>query len=92
MYDLDYARYFWRILFQMDQVMKKFRGRFCEKASSVYFFWDSFDMAIRLSSGHTEPGMEGAYHVQLSAAYDHPSLRVYIFPYEVIRAASDCFF
>ncbi len=62
-YNPDDAHRFWRILLQVDRVMKKFRGRFCGKASPMHFFWGSFDLATTRFSGRSAPLMESAYHV-----------------------------
>jgi hypothetical protein len=62
-YDADAVHRFWRILLRVDGVMKKFRGRFCGKASPVHFFWGSFDLATTRFSGHNAPLMQSAYHV-----------------------------
>ncbi len=62
-YDVEYAHRFWRVLLQVDRVMKAFRGRFCGKASPVHFFWGSFDLATTRFSGRSAPPNENAFHV-----------------------------
>jgi hypothetical protein len=59
-YDPDYANRFWRILVQVDRVMKEFRSRYIGKVSPVHFFWGSFDMAVTRFSGRTAPEHPGA--------------------------------
>jgi hypothetical protein len=62
-YNPEQARRFWRVLLQVDRVMKTFRGRFCGKASPVHFFWGSFDLAAARFSGRPAPLNEHAFHV-----------------------------
>lgn len=62
-YDPEYAHRFWRVLLQVDHVMKIFRGRYCGKASPVHFFWGSFDLATTRFSGRSAPLIQTAYHV-----------------------------
>jgi hypothetical protein len=62
-YDPESALRFWRVLLQVDRVMKVFRGRFCGKASPVHFFWGSFDLNATRFSGRRAPLMDHAYHV-----------------------------
>ena len=50
-YDPEQAQQFWRVLVQVDRVMKQFRSRFIGKCSPVHFFWGSFDMAVTRFSG-----------------------------------------
>jgi hypothetical protein len=54
-YDAEAAQRFWRILLQVDRVLKRFRGRFLGKASPVHFFWGSFDLAATRFSGRPAP-------------------------------------
>jgi hypothetical protein len=62
-YNPEDAHRFWRVLLQVDRVMKEFRGRFCGKASPVHFFWGSFDLATTRFSGRGAPPNENAFHV-----------------------------
>src|ERR1700751_4370294 len=54
-YDAHYAQQFWRVLVDVDRVLKQFRSRFLGKASPVPFFWGSFDMAVTRFSGRLAP-------------------------------------
>src|SRR5262249_9810113 len=54
-YDPVYAQRFWRVLLQVDRVLKEFRTGFTGKASPVHFFWGSFDLAVTRFSGRTAP-------------------------------------
>lgn len=54
-YDAEYAKRFWRILLQVDRLMKRFRAPFLGKVSPVHFFWGSFDMAVTRFSGRIAP-------------------------------------
>jgi hypothetical protein len=54
-YDREAANRCWRLLFQADRVLKRFRSRFLGKASPVHFFWGSFDLAMTRFSGRPAP-------------------------------------
>lgn len=54
-YDAEYVNRFWRILVQVDTVLKDYRGRFKGKSSPVHLFWHSFDLAVTRFSGHSAP-------------------------------------
>jgi hypothetical protein len=58
-YDADYAQRFWRVLLQVDRVLKQFRTRFLGKVSPVHFFWGSFDHAVTRFSGRRAPPHPG---------------------------------
>ncbi len=58
-YDRDYAKRFWRILHQSNEVFAHFRTGFLGKASPVHFFWGSFDLAVTRFSGRTAPRHPG---------------------------------
>jgi Family of unknown function (DUF5996) len=58
-YDADAAQRCFRILAQVDRVMKQFRGRFLGKCSPVHFFWGSFDLACTRFSGRRAPRHPG---------------------------------
>jgi hypothetical protein len=58
-YDPVYVRRFWRVLLQVDRVLKTFRTAFIGKASPVHFFWGSFDMAVTRFSGRRAPRHPG---------------------------------
>jgi len=54
-YDAEYAQRFWRILLQVDRILKRFRTGFLGKSSAVHFFWGSFDLAVTRFSGRRAP-------------------------------------
>jgi hypothetical protein len=58
-YDPEQANRFWRALYQVDRVFKRFRTRFIGKSSPVHFFWGSFDLAVTRFSGRTAPKHPG---------------------------------
>ncbi|HEY9668000.1 MAG TPA: DUF5996 family protein [Coleofasciculaceae cyanobacterium] len=58
-YDPEYAQRLWRILVQVDRIMKVFRSRFIGKCSPVHFFWGSFDLAVTRFSGRRAPEHPG---------------------------------
>jgi len=55
----DAARRFWRVLVQVDRILKEFRGRFLGKCSPVHFWWGAFDMSCTRFSGRTAPPHPG---------------------------------
>jgi hypothetical protein len=59
-YDAEYVNHFWRILQQVDRLLKLFRSRFIGKVSPVHFFWGSFDMAVTRFSGCSAPELNSA--------------------------------
>jgi uncharacterized protein DUF5996 len=74
-YDADYAARFWRVLLDVDRVLKQFRTGFIGKSSPVHFFWGSFDMAVTRFSGRPAPphpgGAPGLSDVVMREAYSH---------------------
>jgi Family of unknown function (DUF5996) len=73
-YDAVYAHRFWRLLVEVDSVLKQFRSTFIGKASPVHFFWGSFDMAVTRFSGRPAPPHPGAAGVADNVtreAYSH---------------------
>lgn len=54
-YDADAVTRFWRMLVQVDRVMKDFRARFIGKCSPVHLFWGAMDLAVTRFSGRTAP-------------------------------------
>lgn len=58
-YDAESATRFWRLLIQVDRVLKRFRGRFLGKASPVHFWWGAFDLAATRFSGRRAPPHPG---------------------------------
>lgn len=73
-YDPEYAQRHWRVLVQVDRVLKKFRSQFIGKVSPVHFFWGAFDMAVTRFSGQRAPEHQGVPNVGRSVmveAYSH---------------------
>jgi len=74
-YDADYAGRFWRVLLDVDRVLKQFRTGFIGKSSPVHFFWGSFDMAVTRFSGRRAPphpgGAPGLSDAVMREAYSH---------------------
>jgi hypothetical protein len=54
-YDADAVTRFWRMLVQVDRVLKDFRARFIGKCSPVHLFWGAMDLAVTRFSGRTAP-------------------------------------
>ena len=59
-YDAEYAHDFWLLLVHVKRVFTEFRSRFIGKASTVHFFWGSFDLAVTRFSGRAAPLYPGA--------------------------------
>ena len=59
-YDPEAAHRFWRVLAQVDVVMKRHRARFAGKVSAVQFFWGSFDLALTRFTGRRVQPPENA--------------------------------
>ncbi|WP_114944968.1 DUF5996 family protein [Microvirga calopogonii] len=74
-YDRDAAHRFWRVLIQVDRVLKLFRSGFLGKSSPVHFFWGSFDLAVTRFSGRSAPlhpgGVPGLPDDVTREAYSH---------------------
>ena len=74
-YDAEYANRFWRVLVQVDRVLKQFRTGFIGKGSPVHFFWGSFDLAVTRFSGRRAPphpgGAPGLSDAVMREAYSH---------------------
>ncbi|AMO22370.1 DUF5996 family protein [Ramlibacter tataouinensis] len=58
-YDGDAVRRYWRILLQVDRVLRTFRARFRGKSSPVHFFWGAMDLAVTRFSGRAAPPHPG---------------------------------
>ncbi len=69
-YDPVYVHRFWRILVQVDTVLKRYRSFFLGKSSPVHFFWGSFDLALTFFSGRRAPERPGADRITREA-YSH---------------------
>lgn len=74
-YDAEAANRCWRVLAQVDRVLKRFRGHFLGKASPVHFFWGSFDLAATRFSGRPAPrhpgGAPNCPDYVMEEAYSH---------------------
>jgi len=78
-YDSDYAHRFWRVLVNIDTVLKEFRARFIGKCSPVHFFWGSFDLAVTRFSGRRAPERPTADPIT-KEAYSHEVISVGFWP------------
>jgi hypothetical protein len=74
-YDGEWANRLFRALVRIDDLFKRFRGRFLGKASPVHFFWGGFDLAVTRFSGREAPPHPGGIpHVAdwvMREAYSH---------------------
>jgi hypothetical protein len=68
-YDPIQATRFWRILVQIERVLKTARCQFVGKCSPVHFFWGSFDLAFTRFSGKPAPPRDGPAFMR--DAYSH---------------------
>jgi hypothetical protein len=59
-YEPEWANRFWRVLSQVDLVLKDYRSRFRGRTSPVHFFWGSFDLAITRFNGNAVTPPPGA--------------------------------
>jgi hypothetical protein len=78
-YDATWVERWWRVLSQVDGVLKEFRGEFLGKCSPVHFFWGSFDLAVTRFSGRRAPPREGADAITREA-YSHEVISVGFWP------------
>jgi hypothetical protein len=69
-YDRDYIHRYWKILLEIDTVMKEFSGRFYGKTSPVQLFWHSMDLVLTRFSGKRAPELKGASISDMDA-YSH---------------------
>jgi hypothetical protein len=68
-YDPVFARRFWRILAQVEEVFTRGRCSFVGKCSPAHFFWGSLDLAVTRFSGRRAPPREGPAFMR--DAYSH---------------------
>jgi hypothetical protein len=69
-YDPVYARRFWQILVQTENILKQYRSPFLGKSSPIHFFWGSFDLALSFFSGRRAPERLGTDRITREA-YSH---------------------
>src|ERR1700682_2206659 len=59
-YEPEWANRFWRVLSQVDLLLKAHRSRYRGRTSPVHFFWGSFDLANTRFSGRPAAQPPGA--------------------------------
>jgi hypothetical protein len=59
-YEPEWANRFWRVLSQVDLVLKDHRSRYRGRTSPVHFFWGSFDLANARFSGRAAEAPAGS--------------------------------
>jgi hypothetical protein len=59
-YEPEWANRFWRVLSQVDLLLKEHRSRFRGRTTPVHFFWGSFDLANTRFSGRPADPPPGA--------------------------------
>jgi hypothetical protein len=78
-YDAEAVGRWWRIVRQLDVLLKQFRGGFVGKCSPVHFFWGSFDLCVTRFSGRPAPARPGADRIT-RLAYDQEVSSVGFWP------------
>lgn len=78
-YDREFVHRYWRILVGVDEVFRRFRGRFVGKCSPVHFFWHSFDLAVTRFSGRAVEAAGDADPVSREA-YSHEVISAGFWP------------
>jgi hypothetical protein len=67
-YEPEWANRFWRVLSQVDMLLKDHRARFRGRTTPVHFFWGSFDLALTRFSGRAaEPPPGAGFLARMSA-------------------------
>ena len=67
-YEPEWVNRFWRVLSQVDLVLKDHRSRYRGRTSPVHFFWGTFDLALtRFSGRFVEPPPRSGRIERLSA-------------------------
>jgi hypothetical protein len=101
-YDADYANRFWRVLLQVDMILKEHRAPFRGRHTPVQFFWGSFDLAYARFSGRpaTPPSDDIIMRVAMDAQeicagfwpgdarFPEPAFWCYAFPKPAFLEAS----
>jgi hypothetical protein len=59
-YEPEWANRFWRVLSQVDLVIKEHRSRYRGRTSPVHFFWGTFDLAYSRFNGRPATPPPGA--------------------------------
>jgi hypothetical protein len=67
-YEPEWANRFWRVLSQVDIVLKDHRSRYRGRTSPVHFFWGSFDLANTRFSGRAAKPPPGAGLIERKSA------------------------
>ncbi len=67
-YEPEWANRFWRVLAQIDLVLKDHRSRFRGRTSPVQFFWGTFDLANSRFSGRAVEPPPGAGLIERKGA------------------------
>jgi len=78
-YDPQQVAALWRILINVDAILKEFRSGFIGKVSPVHFFWGSFDLAVTRFSGRRAPERPTA-DAMTREAYSHEVSSVGFWP------------
>ena len=74
-YDSDAAHRFWKMLVNIDRVLKEFRSGFLGKSSPSHFWWGGFDLACTRFSGRPAPlhpgGIPNCPDYVMTEGYSH---------------------
>ncbi|MDX1365082.1 MAG: DUF5996 family protein [Arenibacter latericius] len=69
-YDKEAVHKAWRILVQVDMVLKEFRGKSYSKTCPVHIYWHHLDLVVTRFSGKEGPALDSASQVEREA-YSH---------------------
>jgi hypothetical protein len=67
-YEPEWANRFWRVLSQVDLLLKDHRAGFRGRTTPVHFFWGSFDLALTRFSGRAAQPPPGAGVIERMSA------------------------
>ncbi len=59
-YDRQYVERFWRILCQVDSILREFRGRFIGKSTPIQLYWHHLDLVLTRFCGKPAPEAGGS--------------------------------
>jgi len=94
-FEPEWANRFWRVLSQVDLVLKEHRSHFRGRSSSVQFFWGTFDLAYIRYSGRPNVPRPGAGLIERlsgdaeqscagfwpgDSRFPHPAFYAYTYP------------
>ncbi|MEM9325937.1 MAG: DUF5996 family protein [Bacteroidota bacterium] len=70
-YHPEYVHKFWQVLVTVDQIFKKFAGRYYGKVSPSQLYWHHMDLAVTRFSGEEGPALPDSSTQADKEAYSH---------------------